>query len=199
MQFVPFEAGIEVNGQAVYSLVEGFTMFKKIPSDILLSLGVGRPGLDGLVMLREGEWVSQAVWLRAFEQIGVAVGLGALYAIGLKIPECAGFPPRVDDVHTALRSIDVAYHLNHRKAGRVMFDASTGAMLEGIGHYGYEPVPGERRVFTTCTSPYPCDFDKGVVTAMARRFAPKAWVDHHQPTMCRMLGGDRCTYVVEWT
>src|SRR5580698_9021870 len=104
MQFVPFEDDIEVNGQTVYSVVEGFAIFKKVPSDILLSLGIGRPGSDGLVMLNDGEWIPQGQWLRGFKQIGEVVGTGALYGIGLKIPECAIFPPWVIDVHSAIRS-----------------------------------------------------------------------------------------------
>src|SRR5262245_35847775 len=112
MQFKPFEEGIEVNGQTVYSVVEGFAIFKKVPSDILLALGIGRVGPDGLVELRADEWVSQDLWLRAFEAIALAVGTSALYGIGLRIPECAIFPSWVTDVHSALRSIDIAYHLN---------------------------------------------------------------------------------------
>lgn len=198
MQFVPLEPGIEVNAQTVYSVVEGFTIFKKIPSDILLGLGIGRVGPDGLVKLADDEWISQATWLAGFEAIANAVGLGALYGIGLKIPECAIFPSWVTDVHSAIRSIDVAYHLNHRKNGKVMFDPESGTMEEGIGHYGYAAIPGQRRILSTCSNPYPCDFDKGIVTAMARRFAPDAWVDHIEPENCRKTGSNRCIYSVTW-
>jgi len=198
MQFVPFEDDIEVNGQTVYSVVEGFAIFKKIPSDILLTLGIGRPGPDGLVSLDEDEWIPQEQWLRAFEQIGEVVGTGALYGIGLKIPECAIFPPWVTDVRSAIKSVDVAYHLNHRRDGRPLFDLETGAMSEGIGHYGFAPVPGENRIVSSCTNPYPCDFDKGILTTMARRFAPDAWVEHVEPEICRKKGAEGCTYLVTW-
>src|ERR1700722_18476626 len=100
MQYVPFEQGIEVNGQTVAAVVQGFALFKKIPSDILLELGIGRRGADGLVELRPDEWVAQETWLKGFETIGNAVGSGALYGIGLKIPECAVFPPWVKDVQS---------------------------------------------------------------------------------------------------
>jgi hypothetical protein len=198
MQFVPFEDGIEVNGQTVYSVIEGFAAFKKVPSDIFLNLGIGQRGDDGLLRMAPDEWVPQALWLRGFAEIGRAVGTGALFAIGLKIPECAIFPPHVTDVRTAIQSIDVAYHLNHRKGGRVMFDPATGTMLEGIGHYGYAPVAGEPRILSKCSNPYPCDFDKGIITAMARRFAPNAWVDHVEPEVCRKKGASSCAYLVTW-
>ncbi len=199
MQFVPFEDGIQVNGQTVLSIMGGFAIFKKIPSDILLNLEIGTPGPDGLVQVGAGEWISQGKWLRGFEEIGRVVGTGALYGIGLKIPECAIFPPWVTDVHSAIRSIDIAYHLNHRKAGQVMFDPATNTMLEGIGHYGYTPIPNERRILSTCSNPYPCDFDKGIITAMARRFAHNAWVDHQEPDTCRKKNGESCTYAITWS
>jgi hypothetical protein len=91
-----------------------------------------------------------------------------------------------------------AYHLNHGKHGRVMFDVESGTMLEGIGHYGYLPVAGENRIVSTCRNPYPCDFDLGILTAMAKRFAPDATVDHVEGETCRKSGADECTYVVTW-
>ena len=198
MEYVAFERGIEVNGQTVNSVVKGFAMFKRIPSDVLIGVGIGRPGPDGFVSIADDEWFSQELWLDAFRQIGSAVGMGAIHGIGLKIPECAIFPAWVSDVSSAIRSIDVAYHLNHRKEGRVMFDAETGTMTEGIGHYGYTPVSGEKRILSTCNNPYPCDLDRGILTAMARRFAPEATVDHVDPRVCRKKGADQCTYLVTW-
>jgi hypothetical protein len=198
MQYVPFEEGIEVNGQTVVAVIEGFALFKKIPSDILIGVGIGKRGPGGMVEIRPGEWFSQRAWLEGFEAIGNAVGTGALYGIGLKIPECAEFPPWVNDVHSAVRSIDIAYHLNHRKRGHAMFDATTGEMLEGIGHYGYMPVAGENRILSICQNPYPCDFDSGIITAMARRFAPDASVEHVESETCRKTGADKCTYLVTW-
>lgn len=61
-----------------------------------------------------------------------------MYNIGLSIPENAVFPPWVVDIDTAVKAIDIAYHLNHRKDGKPLFDMKTGTMSEGIGHYGYE-------------------------------------------------------------
>jgi hypothetical protein len=198
MEYVAFEPGIEVNGQTVNSVVEAFALFKKIPSDILLGLGIGRPGPDGLVSMLPDEWFSHEKWLEAFKAIGQAVGSGAIYGIGMKIPECAIFPTWVNDVHSAVKSVDFAYHMNHRKGGKVMFDPDTGVIAEGIGHYGYTPIAGEKRILSTCNNPYPCDLDKGILTTMARRFAPDAWVDHVEPDVCRKKGHDACTYLITW-
>ena len=115
--------------------------------------------------------------LRAFKRIAESVGESKLYAIGLRIPENAKFPPHIKTIDDAVASIDVAYHMNHRKAGKVMFDPATGAMLEGIGHYGYKKL-GPRSIESVSANPYPCSFDRGIITTMARRFEKGAAIVH---------------------
>ncbi len=198
MEYVPFEGGIEINGQTVWSVVDGFPLLKFIPSKILIAEGVGEKGGGGIVKIDPEGWYSQSAWLRAFKAISAKVGSDTLYEIGCKIPENAIFPPTVVDVDSAIASIDIAYHMNHRKRGEVMFDPETGQMLEGIGHYGFERVPGENKIISVCRNPYPCHFDRGIVFAMARRFEDNAEVVHDDSKECRREGAQSCTYVVTW-
>lgn len=196
MQFQPFEPEIEVNGQTVYAIVDGFRLFRRLASAILAQEGIGRMRSDGDLTLDRHAWYSQSAWLRAFERIADEAGSGALFAIGRQIPENAQFPPSVVDIHTAIQSVDVAYHLNHRKHGDVMINLATGGKLGGIGSYGYHRA-GDRMIISECSNPYPCDFDRGILTSMARRFEPHAQVEH-EAGPCRKHGADTCTYVIRW-
>lgn len=199
MQFKAFEKGIEVNGQTVYAIVDGFRHFKQLPSKILLEEKIGIAGPDGLVKIEPEAWYSQEAWLRAFERVSNSLGQQLLEQIGRRIPENALFPPWVKDIDSAVKSVDFAYHMNHRKADKVMFNPETGEMLEGIGHYGYErPNASVKRIISVCENPYPCDFDRGIVIAMARRFEPNAFVTHDEQKPCRKTGGESCTYIVSW-
>lgn len=199
MEFVAFEPDIEVNGQTVWTVVDAFVLDRRLPSRLLVEEGIGALGDDGLVKLELEGWYSQAAWLRAFKRISEALGPAMLFSIGKRIPENAIFPSWVTDVASGLRAIDIAYHLNHRKHGRVMFDASSAAMVEGIGHYGYErPHPSKPLIVSTCRNPYPCDFDRGILTSMARRFEPTASVVHVDERTCRKTGADECLYHVKW-
>ena len=198
MQFVPFEDGIEVKGQAVKAVVDGFNNFAVLGSAYLLDEGIGTPTPNGLANLDLGGWYSQKSWLLCFQQIGKQLGDGLLTQIGMAIPRNAGFPEGVRDIYSGLKALDVAYHLNHRKNGRTMFDLETGRMEEGIGHYGYEPVPGQRKIISLCETPYPCAFDHGVLTALAHRYESNARVVHDETKPCRKWRGDRCTYVITW-
>ncbi|MBN1588084.1 MAG: hypothetical protein JW888_01060 [Pirellulales bacterium] len=192
-QFEAFAEGVEVNGETVYAVVDGMGMFKTRALKILAENGISEPVA--------GKWYPQQAWLDSFRIISQTIGSVTLAAIGRKIPENAHFPPGLDSIEEALKSIDVAYHLNHRLGTERLFDPRTGKMKEGIGHYGYEKVE-KNKVKMVCNNPYPCDFDRGIIEAMAIRFKPSGClflqVKHDDTAPCRKKGADSCTYYVEW-
>ncbi len=192
-QFIAFVRGVEVSGEAVFSIIDGMGAFRSRALKILSTNGIPEP--------EPGQWYSQQAWLDSFKTISETVGAVTLAVIGRKIPENAHFPPDIDNIEKALESIDVAYHMNHRLAGEVLFNPRTGEMKEGIGHYGYEKI-GEKKVRMICNNPYPCDFDRGIIEAMAQRFKPAAClfvkVAHDDSAPCRKKDADRCTYYIQW-
>ncbi len=192
-EFQIFEPGIEVNGETVYAIVDGMEIIKNEALTILSKHGIDNP--------QPGQWYSQDAWLRAFKTISESIGRKTLYAIGRKIPENANFPPEIDDIFKALSSIDLAYHMNHRRKGKVMFNPQTGEMIEGIGHYGFEKTT-DRSIKMVCENPYPCDFDRGIITTMAHKFKPQSGgfpsVIHLDDEPCRRNSDHSCTYLVDW-
>jgi hypothetical protein len=197
MQFKALEAGIEINAPTVSAIISGLGPFTNISRRYLRQVGIGKVD-DGHLVLDATAWFPQEAWLKAFENIAAQVGEAALYNIGLSIPKTAFFPDWVKDIYTSIRAIDVAFHMNHRKGGKPLYDFATGTMLEGIGHYGCQALPDMNRIVSLCDSPYPCDFDRGILTAMARRFEPLAEVSHESPGPCRKNGEDSCTYYINW-
>ena len=89
--------------------------------------------------------------------------------------------------------------MNHQINNEVLFNPNTGAMKEGIGHYGFERM-GDRMVRMVCDNPYPCDFDRGIITNTVRVFSddknrfPRIEHDHS----CRKNGDNACNYIVQW-
>ena len=79
----------------------------------------------------------------------------------------------------------------------VSLDPATGQMLSGIGDYGYTPMPGDRRILSRCDTPYPCDFDRGVLFGFALIFEKGVRIEH-EPGPCRNDSFDSCTYVISW-
>jgi len=177
-QFVAFSPAVEVNGQTVLAVVAGMGAFKDIAHEILTDKGIVDP--------QPGEWYSQQSWLDAYKDVAEKLGAKTLTQIGKSIPENADFPPDIDTIEKALASIDVAYHMNHRGGE--------------IGHYNYTQVD-EKSGKIVCDNPYPCDFDFGIITAMARRFSPQgvfADVSHDDTQPCRKKGAETCTYMISW-
>jgi hypothetical protein len=197
MQFKAFEPGIEVHGSSIDAVVEAFKLFPSIGLKRMATHGIGTANAKGEIVIDRDGWYSQTAWLAAFEAIATTVGTRALFQIGQHVPKHAIFPPQITDIRSGLASLDVAFHMNHRKDGRPMFDPASGRMTKGIGSYGMKDN-GPRKVTCLCENPYPCDFDRGVITGVATRFERGARVTHDETGPCRKNGADSCTYHVTW-
>ncbi len=193
MQYRAFAPGVEILGAGMMAMVGGFGPLRSIVERMLCRDGL----LDSMGTIDLDGWYSQQAWLDALREVDERFGTEILFNIGAEIPNTAAFPTSPVDIHTAVRSIDVAYHLNHRRDGRIMYDAASGSMRDGIGNYGYERV-GPRHIYSTCVTPYPCEFDLGIITMMARRFEPRTIVEHIG-SQCRRHGAPACTYSLRWS
>ncbi|MCY1075930.1 hypothetical protein [Archangium lansingense] len=189
---------IQVLGANLSNVLNAFGSFQLLASRIMLEEGLGSESAEGIVQFDRDRWYPVARWLATFERIGREYGESMLGQVGLAVPKNAIFPPFVTDIDSAIKSIDIAYHMNHALNGAPMFSPTTGTMTEGIGHYGYLRVPGKKQIIAECNNPYPCPFDLHLIQAMAQRFESTATVTHDPTKPCRKHGGASCTYVVRW-
>lgn len=190
--------GVENSGIGIRVIVNAFGPFAVLASSILLEEGVGKAGRDGLLDIHPDQWYPIDGFLRALKRIASEVAENVVVQVGQGIPKNAKFPPDMNTIEKGLSSIDMAYHLGHRKGGKLMFDPVTGAMQEGIGHFTYTKLDGKNEIHIGCDSVYPCAMDIGLVRAMSLRFQPKAVVVHEDKQNCRDLTGKRCNYIVTW-
>ena len=191
-------AGVEVHGQDILSFMDALGGYMSIGQRLLQDLRIGTRASDGRYVITPGVWYPLSDKIRILIAVKERVGATTLRRVGEKIPENALFPPSIIDIHSAIRAIDVAYHMNHRKNGKPLLDPETGKITDAIGHYGYRAVPGERRIISLCDSPNPSEYDEGILGAMARRFEPKATVRLDLIAPTRRAGGRSCKFVVEW-
>ncbi len=141
-------------------------------------------------------------FLSAFEEVKNQFGEMNLFLIGKAVMDNAQFPP-MNGLKEALESLDVAYHMNHRKAGVPMFNPSTGQMLEGIGHYKLTRFDQDaKEAVMVCHTPYPSKFEEGLILQIVRKFKPegsirtKVTLDETKET--RRTGGETCTFIINW-
>lgn len=193
----PVHSGIEVTGRCIPAALDAFGEFTVLAGQMLMANGVGRPDRGGFIQKDLEGWYPLDGYLKTYQQIAEQLGPRMVRKLGAAKARHARFPPTLIDVTTAMQSMDVGFHMNHRQHGRLMFDPVTGIMLEGIGHYHCQQFLGQRRIHMRCDNPYPCAFDEGLLEAMARRFSPGAILEH-EAGLCRSKGSTSCTYAISW-
>lgn len=167
--------------------------FKAIAMSILCKHGIKR--------LNRNIWHPRENWLNALGEISSKLTSSSLYSMGAIISGKTKLPSKIDDLDKALAAIDVLYHLNHMRNGKPLFDLATGSMAGGIGHYHYEMLNAGNNAKIICSTPYPCDFDKGIVVGLARRFRNEQAaieIHHEEKYACRKKGSSFCEYFIKW-
>ncbi|MGQ3412566.1 4-vinyl reductase [Natrinema sp. LN54] len=137
----------------------------------------------GLEDIEPEEWYPLAIPLAMLYDMRDEYGGVRMRNMGQNVPEHVEFPPELSDVENALRGIDQAYHQNHRGSG--------------IGSYEFQ-LDGETEGVMTCENPYPCEFDKGLIQGVARKFADSPVEVEEVGDQCRSDGGQHCKYRVDW-
>jgi hypothetical protein len=197
MEYALGDPTVEVEWQAIKVVLDAFKQFTLLASSYMLAEGIGVDAGDGTLVPSGDGWYPVDTYLRALKRVAQEFGDRMMEEGGLAVPKYAEFPPHIRDITSALESLDVAYHMNHRKSGALMFDMQTGKMTEGIGHYRYER-PEPKKIIITSDGPYPHAYDLGIVSALSHRFEPRARTVHDDKKPCRKTGGASCTYQVTW-
>ncbi len=195
MRIEQVDPAIEISQSGVAVVVDGFRGFTLLAHEIMISEGLGRGDGEGNLVLPPGEWVNLRKYLNALKRIQQEIGSQVLTDAGQTVIKHASFPPAITDVHSVFSSANIAYHMNHRLGGEVLFNPATGVIMEGIGNWKASR-DGDRKASLTSDTPYPCGYDQGIVIGMAQRFAPNARITHGPG--CRSKGAETCTYHATW-
>ena len=175
-QFKPFNPNVEVTAETVLVMVEAFP--KSMQQKFLQHLKE-----KNIVSLEKGTWYSQSDWLASMELIYTEYGPNTMFNIGKTIPENVEFPPGIDSIEKALSAIDTGYQMNHRNGD--------------VGFYRVEEHDIDERHFVIrCKNPYPCDFDRGIITSMARKFKRGVKVELDTSKASRNQGADDSWYIL---
>jgi len=181
LRSVPYDENGEVLGDVILEFLNYADDFRDVALEILEKYEIRNP--------KRGEWYSLKPWLKAFGEISEKMGPTTLHILGTRISENMNWSPEIDSFQKGLDSLNVIYHSNHRGAK--------------IGNYRLLSHDSEKReVKILCDTPYPCDFERGVITSIVFRVRPldagKIWVVHEDLRSCRKKGANSCTYLIKW-
>lgn len=178
-EYKSFSKDAIVSGDPVTGLVTALSTGQDTRLQILKKHGIDP---------KPGEWYPQQAWLDAFKEIASNIGNHTVFMIGKTIAEKAEFPP-IDGIETALNVFDQAYKMNN-KGGE-------------CGEYTLTKFDGANKTAVmVCRTPYPSEFDRGLLTAIVRKFRPqgslKADVTLDTSKETRTKGAESCTFNIAW-
>lgn len=191
-QFHAIIPGVEVSGRQILAFLTETDSFENVSLEIL--------SRHGLSNVKPKSWYSQQKWLDAMKEFSAKIGNPVLFKIGLRIGIDLDIPSNVRNLEKALTFIDINHHKNHRFKGKIMYNPKTKKFKEGVGYYKYKKI-GKNEIRMTCNSPYPCEFDRGLITSVVLRNVPKnskAYAIHDDSKPCRKEGSSSCEYIISW-
>lgn len=188
--------GVEVRGEVILGYLDGMENYSLAAYSFLAE--------NGITNINKGDWYPLKALINSFEEISLQGGFQILERIGEKMITDAIWPRGLSNLEDAITSIDIAYHMNHKRDGIELYDYKNKIVIEGnIGHNYFEETDKQNNyVKYVCNSFYPCDFDRGMIQALASKFKPIGTefinVEHDMTSPCRKHGGDSCTYMIKW-
>ncbi len=165
---------VQIIGQTILSIKKAFLSDKLATKFIVKAVGED---------IDPTKFYPARAFLQALRDIGTKMSPTVLKKVGAMIIESAKWPPGVDSFEDGLQSISVAYKMNHRPND-----------VNVIGDYIYEKKD-DKSWTLTCTNPYPCDFDEGIIKGVAKAFNAHVNVKHAVGD-CRKNGNRKCVYLI---
>jgi hypothetical protein len=173
----PFDKDAKFLGAGLFPTVRALPSFTRNNMlKILADLGIPNPDAQ--------EFYDLEIILNFYRRLAKEFGPNTVFDLGKAVPGNAVFPPGVDSIESAFQLIDVAYNMNHQ------------------GYVGFYKVDkhdiDNKTIVMHCYNPYPCDFDRGLFTSMARKFETgvRVVVDTSKPH--KKQGGDESWYIITY-
>jgi hypothetical protein len=165
-----------VSGGNILSMLAAMGPFRKRGEQILLEHGLSDVQAEG--------WYPLGAYVQALRTISQKMGPNTLLQIGKQIPNHVPLPPGLDTTEKVLASFGVAFDMNHR------------GMPKGLITYR---IASDQEADITSGTPYPCDFDRGVILGFFQTLLHLAPHYQHDAQLCKKRGSAVCVHYVSRT
>ena len=162
-----------VSGDDVLSMLAATGAFRKTAEQLLAD--------HGIVDARSGEWYSLPAYAETMRDLEHRIGPNTLFRIGKEIANHIVLPPGMDSFEKVAASFAPAFSLNHRNAGS--------------GGIEYE-ITGPDAVTIVSGTPYPCDFDRGVIMGFFQKLLDVTPRYQHDAQLCKKKGAAVCVHYI---
>jgi hypothetical protein len=160
-----------VAGSDVLSMLAATGAFRKTAEQLLTERGI--------VDVRADAWYSLPAYAETMRELEQRVGPNSLFRIGKDIASHVSMPPGLDTFERVAASFGPAFSANHRNAGN--------------GRIDYEST-GPESVTIVSGTPYPCDFDRGVIMGFFFKALHLTPHYQHDNLLCKKLKSAVCVH-----
>lgn len=165
-----------VSGGNVLAMLAATGAFRKTAEQLLAERGITGVSPEG--------WYPLAPCADVIHELEMKIGPNAVFRIGKEVPSHIQLPPGLDSFEKVAGAFGPAFALNHRNAG-------TG----GIEH----EITGPDSATIVSGTPYPCDFDRGVILGCFQTLLHLAPHYEHDAHLCKKRGSAVCVHYVSRT
>ncbi len=163
-----------VSGGNILSMLAAMGPFRKRGEAILEEHGIADVDVAA--------WYPLRPYVASLRTIGVKMGPNTLLQIGKQIPNHIPLPPGLDTFEKVAGSFGPAFDMNHR-----------GMPPEAITYQ----MTSDRSALITTGTPYPCEFDRGVIQGFFQTLlGTRVTVTHDEALGCKNDGSQTCTHLV---
>jgi hypothetical protein len=162
-----------VSGGNILSMLAAMGPFRKRGEAILADHGITEVDVE--------QWYPLRPYVAALLMIGQKMGPNTLLQIGKQIPNHIPLPPELNTFERVAGSFGPAFEMNHRGAsGGITFQMTS-----------------DRSALITSGTPYPCEFDRGVIQGFFQvLLGARVTVTHDEAGGCKNEGSETCTHLV---
>jgi hypothetical protein len=162
-----------VSGGNILAMLAAMGAFRKMAEQLLAERGITDVSPEALYPL--------APCAEVLHELETKIGPNAVFRIGKEIPNHIQLPPGLDSFDKVVASFGPAFALNHRNAGN-----------GGIDH----EITGPGTATIVSGTPYPCDFDRGVILGFFQVLLHVAVHHQHDASLCKKRGAAVCVHYV---
>ena len=170
---MPLSPDAQVRGGDVLAMLAATGAFRKTAEQLLAERGI--------TDVQPGGWYSLPSYAAVMHDLEHRVGPNAVFRIGKEIPNQIELPPGIDTFEKVAASFGPAFAANHRNAGN--------------GGIDYE-ITGPDSATIVSGTPYPCDFDRGVILGLFQKVLQITPHYQHDNLLCKKKGAAVCVHYV---
>lgn len=162
-----------VSGGNILAMLAAMGAFRKTAEQLLAERGI--------VDVSPEAWYPLPACAEVMHELERRIGPNAVFRIGKEIPNHIQLPPGLDSFEKVAGAFGPAFAMNHRGAG--------------VGGIDFE-ITGPDTATIVSGTPYPCDFDRGVILGFFQALLHLTPHYRHDAQLCKKKGGAVCVHYV---